>query len=154
MSLKVALSAPIVSIGLILTSTPANTATPTDACQVLSAAQVSAALGATVEEGTHVTPTFTKTCTWIVKDGGIIVTLNIQAMAMFQAGKGTLAGKEVTSASGVGDESYYIGVGSTVGLEIKKGDSAFKVSVYSSKHSLEQRKAIEKTLAQQAASKF
>lgn len=155
MPLKVISSALIAAVGLTVASAPANAATPTDACQILSAAQVGAALGATVQEGTHVSPAFTKTCTWIVKDGGVIVTLNIQDMAMFQAGKGALPGKEVSSASGVGDESYYIGAGPTVGLEVKKGASAFKVSVYgSSKYSLDQRKAIEKTLAQQAAAKF
>jgi hypothetical protein len=37
---------------------------------------------------------------------------------------------------------------------VKKGSGAFKVSVYSSSLSLDQRKAIEKALAQQALAKF
>ncbi|HEY4215194.1 MAG TPA: hypothetical protein VGM84_27225 [Steroidobacteraceae bacterium] len=129
-----------------------NAATPTDACQVLTAAQVGSAVGAKVEEGTHVSPAFTKTCTWVVKAGGVIVTLNIQELAMFKGGKGAMTGTE--SAGGVGDEAYYIGAGSTMGLSVRKADAAFKVSIYASKLSLEQRKSIEKTLAQQAAMKF
>ena len=139
---------------VVLGAAPASTyaATPTDACQVLTAAQVSSALGVKVEEGTHVTPTFTKTCTWVVKAGGIIVTLNIQEMAMFKGGKGALTVTEATG--GVGDEAYYIGVPATMALSVRKADAAFKVSIYASKLPLDQRKAIEKTLAQQAATKF
>jgi len=131
---------------------PAIAAAPTDACQVLTVAQVSAAVGTTVEAGTHVTPTFTKTCTWTAKE--IIVTLSIEGLQMFNGGKGTLASAERTSGAGVGDESYYMGVGGSAALHVKKGGDAFKVAIYSSKFSLDQRKAMEKTLAQQAASQF
>ena len=157
MPVKIPLGALIGVAGFTVASVAAHAAAPTDACQVLSAAQVSAAVGATVEEGTHVTPTFTKTCTWIVRNGGIIVTLNIQELAMYNAGKGPMASAsaDITPASGVGDEAYYMGVGPTVVLEVKKGGAAFKVSVYgSSKLSPDQRMSAEKALAQQAASKF
>lgn len=36
----------------------------TDACSVLTPAQVGAAAGVAVSTGKHVTPTFVKTCTW------------------------------------------------------------------------------------------
>ena len=118
--------------------------------------QVSAAVGATVEEGTHVTPTFTKTCTWVVKNGGIIVTLNIEELAMFDAAKrsASLAGAQTAQASGVGDEAFYIDVGGALALHTKKGGAAFKVAVYSTKLSPDQKKSIERVLAQQAAAKF
>jgi len=140
----------------VAASVAAQAAAPADACQVLSGAQVSAAVGATVEEGTHVTPTFTKTCTWVVKNGGIIVTLNIEELAMFDAAKrsASLAGAQTAQASGVGDEAFYIDVGGALALHTKKGGAAFKVAVYSTKLSPDQKKSIERVLAQQAAAKF
>jgi hypothetical protein len=154
MSLKARVAALSGAVVLTVVSALAEAATPNDACQVLNAAQVGAAVGAKVEEGTHVTSTFTKTCTWVVKSGDITVTLNIQPLSMYQAGKGALAQSETAQASGVGDEAYYAGAGTTTGLAVKKGGSAFKVSVYSNKFSLERRKEIEKTLALQAVAKF
>ena len=35
----------------------------TDACTLVTTAQVGAAVGGSVKDGTHVTPTFVKTCT-------------------------------------------------------------------------------------------
>ena len=128
-------------------------AAPTDACSLMTAAEVGSALGSTVAKGTYVMPGFTKTCTWTIPTGGA-VTLQLQTVDFFNAGKGALASTERTSASGVGDEAYYLGVGTTTGLEVRKGSAAFKVAVYSSKLTLDQRKAIEITIAQQVLSKF
>lgn len=138
---------------LLVTSWPAFSAAPTEACSVLTAAQVSSALGTDVAEGTYIMPTFKKTCTWNIQTGGS-VTLQIQALSFFNAGKGTLSSAERTSIGGVGDEAYYLGVGPTTGLTVRKGDGAFKVSVYSKSLTLDQRKSIEKNLAQQVLAKF
>ncbi len=129
---------------------PALAAPPTDACAVLTAAQVSSALGAPVGQGSYVMPGFTKTCTWTIPTGGA-VTLQLQSLQFFNAGKGALASSERTSASGVGDEAYYAVMDALV---VRKGSGAFKVAVYSSKLSQDQRKAVEKTIAEQALSKF
>jgi hypothetical protein len=128
-------------------------ATPTDACAVLTTAQVSSALGSTVGEGTWISPEFKETCTWTIPTGGA-VTFHLQTLQFFQAGQGALASGERASASGIGDEAYYLGLGSTVGLAVRKGNASFKVSVYSSDLTLDKRKAIEKALAQQALAKF
>lgn len=128
-------------------------APPTDACAVLTTAQVSSALGSAVGNGTYIMPNFKATCTWTIPTGGA-VTFALQTLVFFNAGKGALASMERTMASGVGDEAYYIGVDPTVGLAVRKGNQAFKVSVYNSNLSLEQRKDIEKKLAQEALSKF
>ena len=72
----------------------------------------------------------------------------------FNAGRGALASMERSSPSGVGDESYYLGAGSMTGLAVRKGNAAFRIHVYSGKVTAQQVKAIEKTLAQQALSKF
>ena len=132
---------------------PAFAASPTDACSVLTAAQVSSAIGSAVANGTYDAPGFTKTCTWTIPTGGS-VTLQLQTLNFFNAGKGATASMERTSSNGVGDESYYLGAGSMTGLSVRKGNAAFKIHVYSGKLTAEQVKAIEKTLAQQALPKF
>jgi hypothetical protein len=127
---------------------PAFAAPPTDACTLLTAASVSSALGSPVANGTS-TPGYTDTCTWNIQSGGA-VTLHFQTIAFFNAGKGALASSERTSASGIGDDAYYL-VG---GLAVRKGSTAFKLSVYSRDLSADQLKAVEKNLAQQVLSKL
>ena len=129
---------------------PAFSAPPTDACSLLTAAQVSSALGSTVGQGTYVMPNFKETCTWTIPTGGA-VTLQLQTLQFFNAGKSALASAERTSASGVGDEAYYLVLGA---LSVRKGTGAFKVAVYSSALTMDKRKVIEKALAQQVLSKF
>lgn len=130
---------------------PAFAAPPTDACALLTPAQVSSALGSTVAKGTYNMPGDTVTCTWTIPTGGA-VTLQLLTMDFFNAGKGSLAAMERTSSNGIGDESYFLGMGSMTGLTVRKGDTAFRIHVYSSKLTPEQVKAIEKTMAQQALS--
>jgi hypothetical protein len=142
----------VASILLAAAAIPAL-AVPTDACSVLTSAQVSSALGSTVANGTYDAPGFTKTCTWTIPTGGA-VSLQLQTLDFFNAGKGALASMERDSSHGVGDESYYLGAGSMTGLAVRKGNAAFRIHVYSGKLTAEQVKAIEKTLAQEALSKF
>ncbi|HQR51965.1 MAG TPA: hypothetical protein PLZ79_01750 [Burkholderiales bacterium] len=61
----------------------------TDACTLLTPAQVGAAVGATVTEGTHTTPTYVKTCTWSLSGHSDVkaVTLNLQTAAAYEGGK-------------------------------------------------------------------
>lgn len=137
----------------IAAATTAFAAPVTDACSVLTAAQVSAALGSPVASGTYITPTFKTTCTWTIPTGGA-VTLQLMTIRFFNAGKGALAAAETESTSGVGDEAYYHGLGSTIGLVVRKGGAAFKIAVYSRDLTQDKRKAIERALAQLALSKF
>ena len=128
-------------------------APPTEACTVLTTAQVSSALGTSVSDGTYITPTFKTTCTWNIAKGGA-VTLQLQTLQLFNAGKGSMASAERTPESGVGDEAYYLGLGPTTGLVVRKGSGAFKISVYNKDLTLDQRKASEKALAEQVLAKF
>lgn len=143
------------TLGAITAMAPgvAMAAPPTEACTLLTAADVSSAVGASVAEGTYMMPAFKKTCTWNIQTGGS-VTLSLQSLDFFNAGKGSLASAERTTASGVGDEAYFLGVGPTTGLMVKKGSGAFKVSVYSKSLSLDERKAVEMKLGQKVAGKF
>lgn len=123
-------------------------AAPGDACALLTAGQISSVVGVSVGAGAYVTPTFKKTCTWTGHD--MIVTLFLESLPFYQAGK---RAPLASSASGVGDEAYYAGVGSTMSLVVKKGSAAFKVSVYA-KIPADRKQAMEMTLARDVVSKL
>jgi len=107
-----------------------------------------------VSEGTHVTPTFVKTCTWSGPKGGgaQFVTLNLQTAAFFDGSKRTAAMMSAAGGQmkpgGVGDDSYFLIEGTQVMLWVKKGDSAFKLAVYK-QIAPGQKESIEATLAKE-----
>lgn len=150
-------SAPLVLATLFAQLTQSvSAAEADDACAIVTTAQVSAAVGVAVGDGTYVTPTFKKTCTWVPSDSasGIrAITLNLQTPERFAGGKGGMNSTLVTSAPGIGDDAYYLGEGSTEGLFFKKGQHAFKIAVYSTQP-LEKKRAAEKALAQLVLAKF
>jgi hypothetical protein len=149
----------ITTLAFAVMAIPALAKSDGDACKLLTAAQVSAAAGFTVSEGTHVTPTFVKTCTWTGSNssGAQFVTLNLQTAAFFDGAKKqtafvTAAGGSMKSA-GIGDDSYFLVEGTQVMLWVKKGDSAFKVAIY--KQMPEgQKEAMELTLAKAVVQKL
>jgi hypothetical protein len=131
----------------------------TDACALLTEAQVSAAVGFPVAKGSHVTPTFVKTCTWTGSGGAgpQFVTLNLQTAAFFdgakkQAAMTTVAGAAMKSA-GVGDDSYYLVQGTQAMLWVKKGGAAFKVAIYK-QIPADQKQSMELALAKLVVPKF
>ena len=142
----------------------ASAAPPTDACALLSTAQLSAALGVPMDAGKYVTPGFLRTCKWTPGGGATpglkFVTLYLQPADGFDAGKSMLqmgqsrGAAVVTTLSGVGDDAYYASFGSNItSLFVKKGATALKLTWYGAT-APEKVMAIEKTLALQALSKF
>ena len=133
----------------------------TDACTLLTPAQVGAAVGEPVKDGTHVTPTFLKTCTWTPanKSKVMAVTLNLQTAAFYDGGKQqtALAAAATKGAAmkpaGVGDDSYYYVTGDQAMLWAKKGGASFKVAVYA-KLSVDEKEAMELKLAKQVVGKL
>lgn len=140
-------------------SLPASAKTDTDACTLLTAAQVGAAVGFQVGEGTHVTPTFVKTCTWTGSNstGVQFVTLNLQSGPFFDGAKKQATMMSVTGTAvkpaGVGDDSYYLVQGPQVALWVKKGGSSFKVAVYK-QIPLDRKEAMELALAKEVVPKL
>ncbi len=140
------------SLTLCAAVVPAVAAPSTsDACSLLTTAQIGPVIGVTVGTGVWLEPTIKTTCTWNTAGGGS-VALVVQGPSYFEAGK-----QQVTPAivvipvSGIGDNAYYLAAGNNVGLIVKKGSVAFKVAVYG-EESLDQKQAMEKTLAQQVVS--
>jgi hypothetical protein len=139
---------------------PSANAATNDACSLLSPAQVSAAAGVSVGAGTYATAIFKKTCTWGTSGNDAktaeTITLLLQSPEAFENGKrfGGAKSAAVTAVSGVGDEAYYLVIGTTVSMAVKKGNVAFKVTVYASGISAEKKQAIERTLARQVVGRL
>ena len=133
----------------------------TDACTLVTPAQVSAAVGVSVGEGTHVMPTFVKTCTWAptAKSSIRAVTVNLQTVAFYDGAKqmavkaaAAVPAAQVKAVS-VGDDGYYDVAGSMVTLLFKKGTESAKVAVYA-KMPVDEIEAIELAIAKQVAAKL
>jgi len=145
---------------------------PEDSCKLLTQAQVTAVLGVSMGAGSHVPPTFLKTCTWAPAGGANqnvkYVTVSYQSADSFGATKSLAQQTETAmkaqgdkdaaqmanaSASGIGDDAFYTTMGGYTGLLVKKGNTAFKVAIYATLPA-EKLKAMEKTLALGALSKL
>ena len=125
-------------VSLCAAAMPSVASADTDACKLLTPAQVGKAVGVAVAAGKHVTPTFVKTCTWAASGSAQVkyVTLYLQTAASYDGGKRMAAqmaalGKgAAVKAAHVGEDSYFFIAGSQVGLLVKKGSVSFKVAVY------------------------
>jgi hypothetical protein len=155
-------SAAIVTSSLLMS--PAglvSAASPTVACELLTQAQVSAALGVMVGAGTPIARP--GACQWVSK--GKIATLTITQplggktpVEQFNTGKTSKRlGITTESVSGVGDEAFYIYFAANTpraasGIVVRKGDATFEIRVYG--FTLEEGKTVGKSLAQDVAGKF
>jgi hypothetical protein len=136
---------------------PAFATPPTDACSLLTPAQVSAVLGVSVGAGEKILPTTTAMCGWEVPgDKGIgrkRVVLNIYTQMgsrtptqRFNTAKTPIQGITKVPVSGVGDDAIFATTpGFGTGLIFRKGDAAFDLRVYG--FPLDQIETKEKTLA-------
>ncbi len=160
-----------ISAFAVIPARSAAAAPSDDACALVTEGQVSAALGVSMGAGSHVTPTYLKTCTWTASGGakGITVTLSLQPgnsfagaksmmeMAKASAGaKGDRGAAQLTNASvsGLGDDAFYTSMGTNyTALLVKKGNTSFKVAIYGAVP-VQEAKAKEKALALDVLSKL
>lgn len=132
-------------------------ATPTDACALLTPAQIGTVLGTTMGPGVPVTPTNRTSCKWL--ESGVAamkaktVIISIKSVQSYDAGKSITGGTfQMTPVGGIGDEAYMtsgtISYGAT--LSVKKNGAAFTVTVrgYPDVATIEDK---DKTLATQIA---
>ena len=149
------------AFGLCVVALPLAVQADTDACTLLTPAQVGAAVGVSVSQGQHVTPTFVKTCTWTASGSANVkfVTLNLQPAESFEGGKqmasqmAALSKGGAVEPAGVGEDSYYFVAGDQVGLLVKKGSIAFKVAVYAILP-VKNKEAMELNLAKEVLAKL
>lgn len=134
----------------------------TDACTLLTPAQVGAAVGVSVAAGKHVTSNYVKTCTWTPPGSSNVkaVTLFLQTAAAYDGGKSMASqmvaagkGKGAVKPASVGEDAYYFIAGDQVGLLVKKGGISFKVTVYATLP-VAKKEAMELTLAKEVLAKL
>jgi hypothetical protein len=138
----------------------AQAAPPGDACALLTPGQVSAVAGVAFGPGTYVTPTFKATCTWnatgnVKQDDAKIITLMLEGADAFQAGEQKVQSSTLPggSAGGIGDDAYFVTMGHFASLFVRKGNVAFKVTVYG-QLPVEKMQAMENALAQQVVARL
>lgn len=126
---------------------------PADACGLVTPAQVSAALGASVGPGERVVPTSPKLCGFGGAGAAKRVVVALITPTMFAHEKHPLQGIAEEQAPGLGDDAHYMNTpGFGTGLSVLKGGFAFKIRVYG--FPIEQVKAKEKMLARQVLAKL
>jgi hypothetical protein len=134
-----------------------------DACSFLTQAQLSAALGVAVDPAHHIGPG-SALCGWNQPDDtnhtgkrGLLTIYRtvgkLTPVQRFENGKLPVQGIAKTPVGGIGDDAYYIDTpGLGVGLNVKKGISAFQIRVYG--FPVDQTKSIENELAQAILAKL
>src|ERR1700760_1411867 len=125
-SALIAVAGAVLAVSAI--SQQSSVAADRDACTLLTATQISAAAGFSVGNGTHVTPTFVRTCTWSASGGAGAQTVTplLETGTFFDGAKRnanlmTAAAGATVKSAGVGDDSYYLVQGTNVDLWVKKG---------------------------------
>jgi hypothetical protein len=138
---KVAIAA-AVSLFFVGSVRVVQAAPPTDACSLLTSAEVSAALGVSVGAGQKIVPNSAAICGWEVPGEKstnrkrIVLSIYTQMgrrtpIDRFNAAKTPVQGITKEPVSGVGDDAIFAttpGLGS--GLIFRKGDAAFDLRVY------------------------
>jgi len=134
-----------------------------DACTYLNGLQISAVLGLAIDTGQHIGPGGAL-CGWGEPNDPnhsgkhVLLTLyravgKLSPVERFENGKTPIQGIPKTPVRGIGDDAYFIDTpGSGLGLNVRKGSSAFQVKVFG--FSPEQIKAFEMTLAQDVLAKL
>lgn len=128
-----------------------------DACALLTQAQVSAALGVSVEPGKPIVAGNSRVCGWAPPGGpkidGKKLTATVMTTRAFDLGKTPMEGIVKEPVSGVGDDAIYITTsGFGTALNVRKGNSAFQLRVGGFKG--QQEKDIEKTLAREVLARM
>ncbi len=146
---------------MLIACTPAYAASNDDACALLTPAQVSAVLGAPVNDGEALTPTHREYCSFneAGKAGGSGRNVHISIIdeKKFTLGKAPMSGVEKTPESGLGDEAYWSKAhGMVYVLSVKKGGSYIRVQSRTNKDAFakantpaldEQDRAVDRKLA-------
>jgi hypothetical protein len=139
-------------------------APPTDACSLLTSAEVSAVLGVPVGAGKKTLPTSTAICGWEVPGEKsmdrkrVVLSIYTQIgsrtpVQRFDAAKTPMKGITKEAVGGVGDDAIFATTpGFGTGLSFRKGDAAFDLRVYG--FPADQLKAKEKALAQDVLAKL
>ena len=145
----------LVFFGFGAASTPSAFAAPPDVCTLLTPAQISAVIGASVGPCQPIVAGKSVSWTEPGKPGDSLkrVIVTIISMQGYEMGKTPMNGITKSPLSGVGDEGYSMSMKTATTIHFKVGDVAYAVDVRSQGASPEQLIAMEKSLGQQIAAK-
>jgi hypothetical protein len=111
-------------------------AATTDACAVLTPAQIQSVLGVAVDPGQPILPTNHTSCKWL--QSGVdpfkakTVILSIKSTRAYEMGKGLNSGRfTMTPVSGIGEEAYLTSGSISYGavISVRKSGGAFTITV-------------------------
>jgi hypothetical protein len=153
MRVKTVVASVFLCVAIGIASSPAKAAPPTDACALLTQAQVSSVLGVSIGAGQRLAPSQPALCGWGQMGGKrVVLSIYTQMGSMSPVERYNLAknspvkGIVKTPVSGIGDDAVYMTTpGFGTGLFFRKGSAAFDLRVYG--FPLDQLKQKEKTLA-------
>jgi hypothetical protein len=171
---KAGVAAIIVAIFAIGAATvpSASAASASDACLLLTQAQLGTVFGIPFGAGSHVSPQYPQTCTWAPTGestkGVRTVTLRLNSADAYETGKAAMElseakmkgeGKDaghmpVTPVSGIGQDAYYLSLGNVMSLISKKGNVSCNLTLYGGDFPVEKKKAMEKALVLQILSRL
>jgi hypothetical protein len=145
-----------ITVLILLNAIPlAAAATPTNACALLTQAQVVAALGVDVDAGKNIIGA--GDCRWTErgKPTGADVALlqvNLTKPQSFEIGKTPISGWNKPSIAGIGDDAYFTDNGKVTfpvspSLSIKKGTVFVVIIAKVPKATIDQTKDVEKKVA-------
>jgi hypothetical protein len=123
-----------------------------DACALVTQAQVTSAVGATVGAGQPINNTG---CQWSTDPAGttghVMITLSIWGEKWFS--KKPTPGIPMKPVSGIGDDAYFATLGDLTSLFVKKGKSTLQLRVYGL-HDTAKQELIERSVARDALARF
>jgi hypothetical protein len=130
-----------------------------DACSLLTQARLNSVVGATMGQGQQIVANDEKSCAWAEPNASALkmrkVEISIVTPDFFEMEKTPLKDVTKTVVPGLGDDAYFVtsDVQGTI-LNVKKGATAISVDVRGHGFPIDQIKAMEKTLAQDALAKL
>ncbi len=112
-------------------STPTAATPVTDACAVLTPAEIGAVLGIPIDPGQHIPKTSTIMCGWPKAGvtGESVVMLNFTTPDYFEKERDPHPRITMTPAPGIGDDAYYITSQFGTSLFIKKGNTVIGFAI-------------------------
>jgi hypothetical protein len=105
---------------------------PSDACAIVTAADVAAAVGFQVENGVRQSTKYADSCSWQETGAGILkrsAHLMILDAHKFEVGKTPFGGIKKEPQSGLGDDAYSVTLDREFDINVKKGSTYVKVWV-------------------------
>lgn len=147
------------TVAMALCCTRAAQAAPSGACALLTATQVSSALGVPMSASRFGADA--KHCQWQQRGNGgrqpanaVLLIESAPTYDMLKRLRGSGNSSLFGPAAGIGDDAFYWGGELAVTLFVKKGSTGFRVVLSGRGWSIQQIKAKEKTLAEAVLSKF